>query len=553
MNGHYTMDSPDGIKFNINQAVGYFNNQDTCIYLSKAKTSPGQVEFKHLSEKYKKIFRLARAKEVKSLLDSGAIKILSVEESRKFMKEHPNHVLTSRYVDRWKPTDAFGVVPEAFGEPGFLPEEHGGLAPKSRWCVVGWKDPHIHQIERTAPTPLTSSMYLALQLAASRRWVARSKDAKTAFLQSRPTTRSQKLACRMPSDEQFEGYSPEQLILLLTEVYGLVSGPSWWRRSLLEVLVKELGYRVCVYDRCVLTLDGAETDKVKDPNVPTRGILVLEVDDMLEAGDEVHRQKMDLLEKKLRFGKVVNLQDGGSGYAGRRIKQLPDFSFEYSMTDYVKNRLQKVNIKRKFLKKDATKIILNEDEETQLRGVIAAINWCAREGRPDGAAAASILSGSFPDPTMQNVIDCNMVVDKLKEQEIVIKIHAIPEADLRHLLVADSSFDPTGKQKPQHSWLQGLTTPQLNKGQFAPVSLISWRSKKLRRKAANTTLCESISLSTALGSLEKQAATLKSFRFSRFDPRSLVDDVEISMGLRGPPVVISAEDPRHQDPDDLMR
>ena len=52
----------------------------------------------------------------------------------------------------------------------------------------------------------------------------------------------------MPSDEQFEGYHMDQLVLLLTEVYGLVSGPAWWRRSLLEILVKELGYRVNVFD-----------------------------------------------------------------------------------------------------------------------------------------------------------------------------------------------------------------------------------------------------------------------------------------------------------------
>ena len=270
VNGHYTMDSPSGTKFNINQAIGYFNSKDKCIYLSKAKTSPGQVEFKHLQEKYKKIFRTARAKEVKSLLDSGAIKILSVEESRKFLKEHPKHVLTSRYVDRRKPTDAFGVVPEAFGEPGFLLEEHPGLAPKSRWCVVGRQDPHIHQIERTAPTPLTASMYLMFQIAASRKWIAKSKDAKTAFLQSRPTTRQQKLACKMPNDEQFEGYSSEQLILLLTEVYGLVSGPSWWRRSLLEILVKELGYRVSVYDRCVLTSQNLGSTLIKEIHLKVR-------------------------------------------------------------------------------------------------------------------------------------------------------------------------------------------------------------------------------------------------------------------------------------------
>ena len=552
--GKYTMNPPNTSKFNATEAEAVFNGNDQCMYLtkSKAKTSPGQVEFRHLPEKYKQIFRKSRAKEVTSLLNSGAIKILSVEESRKFAKEHPDHVLTSRYVDRWKPTDAFGVLPEEYDEPNFLPENHSGLAPKSRWCVVGWKDPHIHQIERAAPTPLTSSMYLALQLAASRKWVAFGKDAKTAFLQSRPTTRVQKLACKMPADEAFEGYSPEQLILLLTEVYGLVSGPAWWRRSLLELLVKELQYRVCVYDRCILTLDGPIDPKNPDAPVKTRGFIVLEVDDLLESGDAEHRKKMEWLEKRLKFGKIVNLQEtengGGSGYAGRRIKQMPDFSFTYSMDDYVTNRLHAIKVHRKVLKKDAANIKLNEDEISQLRGTIAAINWSAREGRPDGSASASILSGCFPEPTMKNLYECNQVVELLKNRKVTIRIFPIPEDQIRHLLVADSSFDPTGKTKPQHGWIQGITTPQLNRGEKAPVSLIAWRSKKLRRKAGSTTLCESISLSTALAAMEKQVATFQSFQFSRFDPKSIINDIEIEMGLRGPPTVIASEDPKFVDP-----
>eukprot|EP00435_Cladocopium_sp_Y103_P027783 s3983_g6.t2 len=543
--GRYTMNPPNTTKFNVHESEAVFNARDQCMYLTKAKTSPGQVEFKRLTEKYKKIFRQARAKEVTSLLNSGAIKILSVEESRKFAKEHPESVLPSRYVDRWKPTDAFGILPEEFDQPDFLPEAHGGLAPKSRWCVVGWKDPLVHQIERSAPTPQTSSMYLALQLAASRRWTAFGKDAKTAFLQSRPTTRSQKLACRMPTDEAFEGYDPEQLILLLTEVYGLVSGPAWWRRSLLEILVEELKYRVNVYDRCVLTLDGKPNEKDPDAPVPTK-------DDILEAGDAEHREKMKWLESRLRFGKVVNLQEtengGGSGYAGRRVKQNPDFSFSYSMDDYVANRLHAIKVHRKILKKDASNIKLNEDEISQLRGTVAAINWSAREGRPDGSASASILSGCFPEPTMKNLFECNQVVELLKSRKVTIKIFSIPEDQIRHVLIADSSFDPTGKTKPQHGWIQGITTPQLNRGERAPVSLIAWRSKKLRRKAGSTTLCESISLSTALAAMEKQVATFQSFQLSRYDPKVITRDIEIEMGLRGAPTVVAAEDPRYLDP-----
>jgi hypothetical protein len=300
-------------------------------------------------------------------------------------------------------------------------------------------------------------------------------------------------------------------------------------------------------------LDGDLDPQNPDKEVPTLGYIVLEVDDLLESGGPAHRARMDKLEGRLKFGKVVNLMEseGGSGYAGRRIKQHPDFSFTYSMDDYVTNRLQPVKVHRRILKKNAAETLLNEDEISQLRGTIAAINWSAREGRPDGSASASILSGCFPEPNMKHLLDCNQVVELLKGQKITIKIHHIPEKDIRHLLIADSSFDPSGKTKPQHGWIQGITTPALNRGEEAPVSLISWRSKKIRRKAGSTTLCESISLSTALAAMEKQVATFTSFRFSRFDPRSLARDIEVEMGLRGPPTVIAAEDPKFVDPETI--
>eukprot|EP00435_Cladocopium_sp_Y103_P032308 s1454_g8.t1 len=83
--GKYTMVPPkERSNFRLKQAEGMFNLQDKCIYLTKAKTSPGQVEFRFLDKKYKDIFRASRRKEVKSLLDSGAIKILSKEGPESF-------------------------------------------------------------------------------------------------------------------------------------------------------------------------------------------------------------------------------------------------------------------------------------------------------------------------------------------------------------------------------------------------------------------------------------------------------------------------------------
>ena len=40
---------------------------------------------------------------------------------------------------------------------------------------MGWKDPMVHAVERSAPTPLKVSMYLFMQLSATWKWPAWAK------------------------------------------------------------------------------------------------------------------------------------------------------------------------------------------------------------------------------------------------------------------------------------------------------------------------------------------------------------------------------------------
>ena len=60
-------------------------------------------------------------------------------------------------------------------------------------------------------------------------------------------------------------------------------------------------------------------------------------------------------------------------------------------------------------------------------------------------------------------------------------------------------------------------------------------------------LCESISLSTALGALERQITMWNSFRFSRYDPRQQAE-TDDHHGRRGTPTVIASDDPDFSDP-----
>ncbi|CAE7561146.1 unnamed protein product, partial [Symbiodinium sp. CCMP2456] len=390
--------------------------------------------------------------------------------------EHPEHILESRFVDRYKPLDVnqkdIDKVKKAAIESGQLaPLELTAdvSSPKSRWCVIGWRDPQIHQIERSAPTPSSNAIYTVLQLASSRRWTSFVKDVKTAFLQSRPTDRKTPLACSQPRDEPLPGLDPRQLLVLLTEIYGLVSGPAWWRSTFLQRTTK-LGYKICPFEPCVLMLPGTE------PTSATRGALVVEVDDVVECGDDRHRECVSELEKTIKFGKSINVQETETMYAGRSLKQLPDYSFELHMEQYVYTRLSPIVLSRKVLKKDAASVVLNESEQTQLRGAIAALSWVSRECRPDAAAASSVLASSFPDPTVETVYQANDVIRHLKQHPVKLRIHAIPEADVRNILIADSAFDTSGKERSQHGFLLGFTDKTLNAGHSAPVSLMMQRT-----------------------------------------------------------------------------
>jgi hypothetical protein len=80
------------------------------------------------------------------------------------------------------------------------------------------------------------------------------------------------------------------LLLCKTEVYGLISGPSWLRQSLV-VCFEQLGYVRNPYDRCILTL--APPDVGRNKNVLNVGVVLVEVDDILEGGTADHRKQME--------------------------------------------------------------------------------------------------------------------------------------------------------------------------------------------------------------------------------------------------------------------
>ena len=82
---------------------------------------------------------------------------------------------------------------------------------------------------------------VTLQWLASAKVTGRIADLTNAFGQARKTSRKNKVATKLPPGVTHPKVGPGQLLRVETEIYGLVSGPSWLRASLtVDLLVCRL-------------------------------------------------------------------------------------------------------------------------------------------------------------------------------------------------------------------------------------------------------------------------------------------------------------------------
>ncbi|CAE7818610.1 RE1 [Symbiodinium sp. CCMP2592] len=370
---------------------------------------------------------------------TGAIRVLSVEESKKVKAElaasgKSDRVLPSRMVRRFKPAD----------QPG-MPD---GL--KSRWCLRGDCDPDL--LQRYSPTINSTTFGAVLQVTASMRFPASVGDLRNAFCQSGLLVRKEgKLYAAQPRGG-IPGLHPEQIVEIVAGMYGLGDAPSHWRRTLKQEILK-LGYRETTLDPTIYMLhrelqpgeDREAKLMIKDradaDTLVLSGVIAVEVDDLFTCGDSVHDERINALQKVFQFGKFEPLMGNPNGvsFNGRRIKQHQNFGLEIDMVKFVTERLSPVSLAKG--RKSNPKELANQSEIGQLRAVIGSLNWCARECRPDAAAAASLGAASFPNPTIQDILDVNRAVETVKSRpELSIKIQPIPVKDLCWGVISDASF-----------------------------------------------------------------------------------------------------------------
>ena len=136
--------------------------------------STDEVSWNHLSAEEQTQLLKAIETEWQGVLDFKAVTTIDSTQPDVIREKHRERVISSRLVLRWKETDT-------------------GHMANARWCVHAFKDPDIHEIERSCPTPELSSINITLQILASTTSEVTLADGEKAFMQGDPSVRDEPL------------------------------------------------------------------------------------------------------------------------------------------------------------------------------------------------------------------------------------------------------------------------------------------------------------------------------------------------------------------------
>ena len=447
--------------------------------LSKRKRGEGEVFPHEIPKEEWPEWEVQDKEEFGKITGSGALRVLSLEESRevtgRLKKEGKlNRILPSRMVRRHKPGDVPGAP----------------RTKKSRFCIRGDRDPDAIFLSRFAPTVTTSNLQVVLQAAVNRHFKGKVGDLKSAFTQSMPLVREQgPLYCKS-CHGSMPGLHPEQIAEIVLGCYGLVDAPLNWRKTLIQFLTEELHYKQSALDPCTYLLheDGV-----------LRGIVAVEVDDLLMFGDHVHDERMAKLQERFTFGKIVDLDEKGTHFNGRRLR-AQNGEILVDMKAFVEERLQPVKLcpERAKLKQCP----ISEEERAMVRSTCGSLNWAGREGRPDAAAAASLFSSQMKEMKIEDVLELNKTVQQLKkDSELTLRIQPIAEGQMRWGVFSDASWANARNGKTQAGHMLVVFAKSLLEGRTAKMNLLHWKSGKLHRTVNSTLAAETQSLARGVGDL----------------------------------------------------
>ena len=425
------------------------------------KRARAEVRVRDLSHEELALFDQAKQKELQCWIQTSAIKAIL----RRSL--NPSQILKSRWILTWKPP-----------EPG-----EDKKRAKARLVVLGFQDPKLVEVMRDAPTLSREGRATVLQTIASCQFPLSSFDIKTAFLRGK-ADEGNPLAMEPPPElRKMLKLRDDEVCQLVGNAYGRVDAPLLFYKELCKQL-RQLGFEPHPLEPCVFVLKTGSR---------LRGILGVHVDDGVCGGDTYFLQKIEELQKVLPFG---SRKHQSFVFTGIQLEQFPDHSIRASQSDYV-HRIPSIDIGR--LRRQDLDAPVNEDERTKLRGLIGSLQYAVTHTRPDVAARLGEVQCQTTTATVQTLLLANKVLREAQEyHQVHVVFRAIPVEKLTFVAFGDASFASSKNLSSHQGILICATDDRLNQNLEAPVSPLSWSSKKIPRVVRSTLSAEAYAMSKAV-------------------------------------------------------
>ena len=344
-----------------------------------------------------------------------------------------------------------------------------GETVKARLVARGFEEGLDSAVD--SPTVGKPCVRMVLAIAASKNWVIKSTDIKSAFLQGQQIQRD--IFLKPPKEAKT---SVGTIWKLRRCLYGLNDAARQFYKSLLEELIR-LGCTKNALDPAMFA--------VFDNKGSLVGLLTSHVDDILHAGNNFFQNIIENLIQRFSAG---SNQSVSFTYTGYHMSQQSDFSIILDQREY----LDAIDIC--YLKSRCKTDILSSQELTVYRKYVGKLGWLVQGTRPDLAFQWLEASTKNNVATVGDLTTVMKVMLNAKVNDSTIVFPPLGNiANWKIIVHADAAHanicEGTGSTGGCVVFLSG------ENGRCCPLT---WKSGKLRRVCRSSAAAEEMNLSDAL-------------------------------------------------------
>ena len=453
------------------------------------KMRDSEVTISRLKPEERPLFGRAKAKEVDSFMRNEAVrKCLHQDEVREAYSS--GRIVKARWVLTWKPVppeDREAALRDQQTNPETLHTKDGSRKAKARIVLLGFQHPSLldPSFKTSSPVQSTLGRNLLYAMSVQHQWPLEGLDLATAFLQTLPTEADKNLwTTGVEELRDALGVGQEGIMRILRNIYGSTTAPRGLWLDLHRKLTS-LGAQAVRGERC-LWVWLSRTRKDRDHPLSI-GAMGGHVDDFHRLGDG----SSEWLEIKKKIDSVYQwgtAKTGSYRHAGTDVTtSVDERGYQQITVDqncYVES-LQDVQISPDRLSVD---LPLTKQEMEACRTSLGALQWLAVQSQPQLCSRCNLLLTDLITEGKTSVAkEIQQMIGEVRAEPFVLKFTKLDGVQHWTDLIVISMGDQAHGNRPQGGSTGGMVTllsgPSSLSGQVCVMTLISWRTWKLKRRA----------------------------------------------------------------------